>query len=187
METTRNEMTPYSKTFFDKLRTYLDTKLYFYGSIQRNDYFPSHSDIDVDIFTHNIDSVVYKIQNFLDIDKEKIKRFVLKINDTIVVGKKIIVKRPDHNFRAEISIFEEKYKELVLYEHNRKNDLPIIIGMLVYILKFLYYQLNVIDRISYKKTKQFLLNSCFDDGYLEGYFNKDSKPNFVVLDITKKT
>ena len=53
METTKNEMSPYAKQFFDKLSKYLDNKFYFYGSIQRLDYFPEYSDIDADLFTDN--------------------------------------------------------------------------------------------------------------------------------------
>ena len=49
METTKNKLSPETKQFFDKLSSYLDTKLYFYGSVQRDDYFDGKSDIDVDI------------------------------------------------------------------------------------------------------------------------------------------
>ena len=65
METTKNKLSSYESDFFNKLSNYLDTKLYFYGSIQRDDYKPGHSDIDVDIFTDNIHSALIKIQNLL--------------------------------------------------------------------------------------------------------------------------
>ena len=64
METTKNEMDAYSKNFFLKLGNYLDTQLYYYGSIQRHDYFPGKSDIDVDLFTDNSSSTIIKLQNF---------------------------------------------------------------------------------------------------------------------------
>ena len=66
METTKNELSPYSKTFFKKLSNYLDTKIYYFGSIQRNDYFPKSSDIDIDIFTDNEKSTILKLQNYLN-------------------------------------------------------------------------------------------------------------------------
>ena len=53
METTKNELPYKLKRFFYKLENDLDTKLYFYGSIQRNDYVAGKSDIDVSIFTDN--------------------------------------------------------------------------------------------------------------------------------------
>ena len=69
METTKNEMDTYSKIFFFKLGNYLDTQIYYFGSIQRNDYFPGKSDIDVDLFTYNTQSTIIKLQNFLGIEK----------------------------------------------------------------------------------------------------------------------
>jgi predicted nucleotidyltransferase len=69
METTKNKMNPFAEKFFKKLSDYLDTKIYFYGSIQRNDYFPNSSDIDADIFTDNESSIINKLQNFLGVKK----------------------------------------------------------------------------------------------------------------------
>ena len=54
METTKNEIPEYNNIFFEKLKNYLDMKIYFFGSVQRNDYFPKSSDIDVALFTDNI-------------------------------------------------------------------------------------------------------------------------------------
>ena len=51
METTRNELSKNEKKFFEELSNYLETPILFFGSIQRSDYFPGKSDIDVDIFT----------------------------------------------------------------------------------------------------------------------------------------
>ena len=42
-------MPPYAKKYFLKLGIYLDTPIYYFGSIQRDDYFPNSSDIDADI------------------------------------------------------------------------------------------------------------------------------------------
>ena len=58
METTKNIMPEYNRIFFEKLKNYLDMKIYFFGSIQRDDYFPKNSDIDVALFTHNIKSTI---------------------------------------------------------------------------------------------------------------------------------
>ena len=67
METTKNKMPEYNNIFFEKLKNYLDTKLYFFGSVQRPDYFQKGSDIDVAIFTDNIKSTVTKLQSFLNV------------------------------------------------------------------------------------------------------------------------
>jgi len=74
METTKNKLPDDINAFFSKLSKYLDTKLLFYGSVQRSDYFPGSSDIDVDIFTDNVDSTITKLQHFLNVKKSKFKR-----------------------------------------------------------------------------------------------------------------
>ena len=71
METTKNKLPENITIFFKNLSELLDTKLLFFGSVQRNDYFPGSSDIDVDIFTDNIPSTIYKMQHYLHIDKKK--------------------------------------------------------------------------------------------------------------------
>ena len=81
METTKNKLSPYETIFFNKLSNYLDTKLYYFGSIQRQDYFPGGSDIDVDIFTDNTSRIINQIQNYLHIDKKTTSKFIYKVND----------------------------------------------------------------------------------------------------------
>jgi predicted nucleotidyltransferase len=75
METTKNKLTPYQTSFFNRLSTYLDTKLYFFGSIQRQDYFPESSDIDVDIFTDNESATIVQMMNFLHVEDFLMKIF----------------------------------------------------------------------------------------------------------------
>ena len=91
METTKNKMPIYATQFFDKLSNYLDTKLYFFGSVQRNDYFPESSDIDVDVFTDNESSTITKLQNFLGVQRYEFKKFIYKLHKSnkLVHGKKI--------------------------------------------------------------------------------------------------
>jgi predicted nucleotidyltransferase len=66
METTKNGLSPYEKTFFDKMRNYISLPIYFFGSVQRPDYFPGLSDIDIDIFTFDEKTTIIKLQKFLN-------------------------------------------------------------------------------------------------------------------------
>jgi len=104
METTKNEMDAYSRNFFFKLGNYLDTQIYYFGSIQRNDYFPGKSDIDVDLFNDNIQSKIIKLQNFLDVEKYKFKKFVYKLHKTkkVVYGYKVKYEDQTNNFFTKI-------------------------------------------------------------------------------------
>jgi hypothetical protein len=160
METTKNEMPEYAKHFFNKLTNYLDTKLYFYGSIQRKDYFPKSSDIDVDLFTDNMNSTISRLQHFLGTQKSEFKKFVYKLHKTnkVVFGYKIKYKNLDKHFSTEISIYDEKYKDAVILEHNSKSILPFYISWLLIILKCFYYNLNIIPKEYYKYFKSIIMN-----------------------------
>ena len=85
METTKNKLSQQESIFFEKLRNYLDTPLYFYGSIQRDDYLPQHSDIDVNIFSNDEKDIIIKLQNFLNVDRNNFKKTLLKMNNTNII------------------------------------------------------------------------------------------------------
>lgn len=75
---TKNKLPDSTTNFLNNLSEYLQTPLYFYGSIQRYDYFPGKSDIDIDIFTDNEKSTISKLSNYLQIDKKIQKSSVEK-------------------------------------------------------------------------------------------------------------
>ena len=174
METTKNEMPPYAKNFFNKLSNYLDTKIYFYGSIQRNDYFPKHSDIDSDIFTHNEISTMSQIAHFLEIKKSEFRKFVFNLHKTnkIVYGYKLKYEDPANKFSTEISIYNEKDKTAILKEHNYKRELPFYISWLLIIVKFFYYNLQIMPKPFYYDCKKFLMN----------YMIEGQDTEFVIID-----
>jgi hypothetical protein len=175
METTKNEMPSYAKIFYNKLSNYLDTKIYFYGSIQRPDYSPKYSDIDADIFTDNEMSTISQIANFLEIKKNDFKKFIYNLHKTnkVVYGYKIKYKDPENNFSTEISVYNEKDKDGVLIEHGSKLNIPFYITFFLIILKFFYYNLGLLPKKIYKDIKNWLMNYL-----IEG---KDSE--FIVIEI----
>lgn len=174
METTRNKLSEQEKIFFHKLSNYLDTKLYYFGSVQRRDYFPSSSDIDVDIFADNENNTIIKLMKFLNVEKNDFKRFVWKLNknDTLAYGYKIMYKNPEEKICVEFSIYNEKYKDHILYEHNGKKDIPFYATILLIIIKFLFYTLNIIPATWYTESKNFILSTLI--------FKKQD--HFVIID-----
>ena len=66
-----NNLSEYASDFFNRLRDFLHTKIYFYGSILRPDYLQGKSDIDVDIFTENEARTISQMSAFLHIPKKK--------------------------------------------------------------------------------------------------------------------
>lgn len=164
METTKNEMNAYSKNFFFRLGNYLDTQIYYYGSIQRDDYFPDKSDIDIDIFTCNIQSTLSRLQNFLKIEKYKVKKFVYKLHKTnkVVYGYKIKYEEEENKLFTEISVYEEKDKNYVLIEHNSKAILPFYISWFFIILKIFYYNLGILSEDIYLYFKKLFMNDMIE-------------------------
>jgi len=178
METTKNKLSPYQISFFNRLSTYLDTKLYFFGSIQRNDYFPESSDIDVDIFTNNESATIVQMMNFLHVEREDFKQFVwkLNVNGKVAKGHKLMYKEPEHNLAVEFSIYNETYKPAVLYEHSQKSVIPFYASWLLIFVKTLYYNLAWIPGAWYTQMKRFILS----------YMIAKDHDHFVVIDYKNK-
>ncbi len=159
MENPRNELPKNVKQFLNKLEDYLDNKLVFYGSIQRIDYIPGKSDIDIAIFTDNEFSTMTKMQHYLHVSKKDFEKIVWHIkDDNVIYGYKLKYSNPDENIIAEFSIYNEKFKDVILSEHFLKSKLPCTILFLLYILKVLFYKLNIIPAKNYTEIKRFLLS-----------------------------
>jgi hypothetical protein len=156
METTKNKLPEKVERFFKNLSEYLDTKILYYGSVQRKDYFEGKSDIDVDIFTDNPNSIINKMQHFLNVSRKRFKKIVWRLNSNnqVVYGHKIYYKSPSNDFQVEFSIYDEKYKKGVLDEHLKKIVLPFYAIWMLYLLKFLYYQLHIVNHNTFTYIKR---------------------------------
>ena len=159
METTKNNLPSNVTKFFHNLSEYLDTTLLYYGSVQRSDYIPGKSDIDIVIFTENEHSIMSKMQHFLNIERHKFKKIIWVIEDVYVEGYKIMYKNPEEKIVAEFTIYNEKFKKYVIKEQTRRLELPLYISVILYIVKFLYYKLNLFPQRIYAKCKNFILHS----------------------------
>ena len=172
MEITKNELPQNVKTFFYNLSEYLDTPFLYFGSVQRSDYVHGKSDIDVDVFTDNEYSLMNKMQHYLHVSKKDFKKVIWIIKDTTTYGYKLKYKNEKKNINAEFSIYNEKFKEIILTEHNSKKLLPFHVSILLYILKFVYYQFPLLDKKTFNYLKRLLINNIF---------GKDGQ--FLVLDV----
>jgi len=158
MESPPNKLTSYEREFFTNLRNYIDKPIYFYGSIQRNDYLPGRSDVDIAIFTDNEISTLILLGNFLNLDKKEFRKSIYNLNNKIIPGFKGKYKNKSKNMQIEISIYNEKYKNIIIQEHARNYYLPIYISLPLIIIKYLYYDLKIITKNLYKNLKCLLLN-----------------------------
>lgn len=153
-----SKLTEEQKLFFQKLSLYIEEPIYFYGSINRNDYLPNKSDIDIDIFTDNEYTTIYKICNYLHLDKHEFKKTVYKIHSKMVYGYKGKYVNEMNQTTIEISIYNNKYKNAVLQDRETTNVLPFYISIILVIIKYLYYHLGLLSNQTYKKCKQYLMN-----------------------------
>ncbi len=163
METTKNDLPKNVKKFFYELSEYLDTKLLFFGSVQRYDYVPGKSDIDVDIFSDNEYSLMNKMQHFLHVNKNDFQKVVWIIKGTTTYGYKLKYVNEKEKIMAEFSIYNDKFKDIIIKEHNSKHILPIYVTWLLYVLKFFYYQIPLFDSKTFAYLKRVILNGALGE------------------------
>ena len=181
MEITKNKLTQYEKDFFDKLRNYIDKPIYFYGSVQRDDYFPESSDIDIDIFSNNVNSTLILLENFLrdynnnnnNNNNIKFKKIIYRMskNDKVIFGYKGKYIDDVNKLRIEIAVYNEKNKDDILYEHRLKFYFPFYVTLLLIFLKILHYNLGMLPVDYFRSFKNFIIDNCY------------KKADFVKVDL----
>jgi hypothetical protein len=148
-----------TRDFFKRIENDLDRELWFYGSVTRSDYIPDKSDIDVAIFSDNEYSDISKLQNILHVKRSDFDKIVWKLNGEIIYGYKIKVE----HINTEIHIYNNDFKTTLIDEFTKplKNQ-SFFIYCLIYLLKLLYYRLNILPASVYSKLKRFIMNDLID-------------------------
>jgi predicted nucleotidyltransferase len=144
--------------FFKQLENYIDTELYFYGSVKRTDYVHNKSDIDVAVFTDNEYSMMAKLQHFLKVKQNAFDKVVWKLNGKMIYGYKINCEKYI-DLKCEIAIYNNDFKDEIINEF----DIPIkhktlLTTLLLYLLKLFYYQIPLIPKNIYVELKRYVLN-----------------------------
>jgi len=171
---------PYTSDFLNKLSQYVNENVYIYGSVLRTDYNPK-SDIDVCIFSKNVEILKTHIERFIEEYEAKdqklqiptyyeihkhpqnhtqFKKIVWLLNSKkVAVGYKMMYKNKTKNICTEISIYNKKNQTEILKEHYSKIILPFYATIMLYILKYLFYDLNIIPRNYYTVMKRWILST----------------------------
>ena len=182
MEDIKDRLGDYKYNYFTSLQKYLDTELYFYGSIKRFDYFDNGSDIDITVITDNVNSTLSKLQNYLNAKKSEVKKIYQKFyenSNKIVVGYKIKYQDEKKDLNFDILIYDEKYRDIVMENINAINNLPSYVIILLVILKFIYYNLCLIPKEYYLRIKS-LIFTCYFSNQLILY--DKSLSTTIILD-----
>ena len=154
------------KIFLNSLSNYIDDEIYLYGSIRRMDYIPDKSDLDIDLFTDNENSLIYKLCNFLHLKKNDFRKVVYKIENQLIYGYKTKYENPEKKLSVELSIYNQKDKELIIKQHGKADQLPYIIVFLLYIVKLCYYKLSILSNEMYSKIKNFLIHMSSECNFI---------------------
>ena len=174
METIKNKLTQEEIIFFQNIQNLLDTKLYFYGSIQRYDYLSPYSDIDVDIFTNDEKGIIIKLQNYLNVNKNNFKKTLCIMSDSesIIYGYKLKYNNEDKKINVEFSIFNEKYKHEVIESQKKQMNISYFTCMLILFIKILHYKLNILPYKLFRRIKNKLIG-----------LSSKAKHNFIITDM----
>ena len=157
MNKIRNDFNPNLKKFFIDLKNYLDTELYFYGSVNRSDYVHEKSDIDVAIFTDNEYSTMTKLQHYLQISRYAFDKIIWKLEGNTIYGYKIKCNKYT-NSKCEIAIYNNDFKEIILNDISKYNSIPFHIGILLFIIKTLHYTIPILSSKTYSEYKRIIFN-----------------------------
>jgi predicted nucleotidyltransferase len=157
MNNIRDDLPNNVKKMVNKINGYLDTQVYFYGSVLRSDYIPGKSDIDMVIFTDNEYSTISKLQHVLHVKRSDFKKVVWKLNDYDIYGYKL--KIPDFEPEVEIAIYNNDFKDVIIDEFKAPVErAPLLVIICLYILKFLYYRLSLLSKETYTRVKRYIQN-----------------------------
>jgi predicted nucleotidyltransferase len=153
MEFPRNDLPEEIKHFFSKMKEHIEEEIYFYGSITRLDYFHGYSDIDVCIFSENIESTLSKIKIYLGSNKCYSKKLFIKYNNETINSYLMDCT----NKKIDINIVDIKQKQLFL--DTTVQNIPIYKQIMLCLLKYCFFYLKLFDK---EKMKYFKKN-IFDD------------------------
>ena len=138
----------------------LREKLYFYGSILRDDFLPGISDVDILYFSkENLKKTVDELYRFLlqDTNKTRLQKLHFLYHSTetkkVISGYKIKYTSIDSGVVIEISFYEFPYKEMIIKEQLRKADIPFYVVYSMLILKVLAYKYRILPENLFRWIK----------------------------------
>jgi len=166
--------------FLKEMSNYLGVPIYIFGSLFRFDYFPNKSDIDISIFSDNVENTVHRLVDFLGISSSKIKIFKIKSVNKKTHKTKIIwgfktnyrldvedysynnrkwhdlLYYPKRNKRFEIMVYSNKYTNYINNINKGHFRLPFLCTFVIFFLKSCYYYF-FFSEIIYKNIKREIL------------------------------
>jgi hypothetical protein len=145
METTKNPLTKTQEQFLSTLGSYVGSRFYYFGSIQRSDYIIGESDIDIDIFSYQPEKMARRLLHLLNGPYVSMKRVWWSFDGNEINGYKIKYKRPaslenniSEKIKIEFSIYNEDVKDLVLEKHRKQIFISPYLSSILLFVKWIF-------------------------------------------------
>jgi len=180
MDEIKDRLGDYKYNFFTNLQNYIDSELLFFGSIKRFDFFPNSSDIDIIIITDNVDEMIKKVRDYLQLNKTEIKKIYQRFSKNsggVITGYKIKYNDPTNDCAFDLLIYDEKYREVVTQNINDINNMAPYMVAVLYIIKYVYYRLGLITNSMYLYLKNALFHMYFTGTLL---YKKEFSQTIIV-------
>jgi len=180
MEIPKHPLTGNQSMFLSSLRTTMNNRIYFYGSILRKDYIPSMSDIDVLYFADNVVEDTKKMLRFMkryaNNDPNVVVKSVKflyhsKSTRRLTSGYKVKYLDPDRSIIIEVGVYKNEDKDMIVGEQLVKSDLPLVVLWVLYVLKILAYKFRFIPEPTFKKLKEYIFTASTGLGGTYVLFN----------------
>lgn len=191
LEEVKDKLTKKQYNFFLRLKEHIDLPLYFLGSITRCDYIPDKSDLDVEVFTDNIDSTLLKMEYLFDYYERKIKRnfIVFEVNNVPVSGYKYYFKNDMDDIGFDFTLYKKASQNIILRQRIIEKDIPYLFSLFLIIIKILYYHLSIINNSIYSYIKKYfwrlynpeksVSNTLDEDEYIN-YYNTQANKEYLI-------
>ena len=191
LEEVKNKLNKNQYNYFLQLKENINLPLYFFGSITRCDYIKDKSDLDIEIFTDNFDSILLQIEILFDFYKRKKERYfiIFEINNIPFSGYKYWFEDTKLNISFDFTIYNTACQNSILHHRNIEKNIPYLLVIFLIIIKILYYHLNIINKNTYscikkhfwvlynpEKSVVYTLNK---DKYIQ-YYNNQSNKTFLI-------
>jgi predicted nucleotidyltransferase len=174
MEDIRQKIGDDNYYFLNSLQEHIGNELLFFGSIKRCDFIQENSDVDIAIISDNVNSTLKKLQNFLGLHDNKIRKIIQKIpnKNSVIYGYKTNCERDD--ISLEIVIYDEKYRKDIMVHIDKINNLPFYILFPLMVIKIFYYKLHIISKDFLNLIKKLILNN---------YLHQELDENLIALKL----
>ena len=154
----KKKLTRQQIDFIEQLQQYCNCEMQFYGSIERIDYFPQFSDIDIDVFTPNVNSTLFKLRQFLSTEEDKVQNVVWSTTKpTFSKFRCKKIKFQNDFIKLEIGVYDIKYKKKLIKVREYKKQIPFYALVFLYFVKFIYYNMNLLSYHQLARFKKFMM------------------------------